>query len=113
MQLPKSKPTQVIVHRIELQDTERQALETLVVGQSVKNVVVPTAVVGGVAAATYIGYKSAKAFFTWGHDAIDEVKGSYGALALKYMHASPSGIPVISPLVKTGELIFKLFTTKP
>ena len=111
--MPKAKPTQVIVHRIELQEKERDMLETLVVGKTVKNVVVPVAITAGVVSASYIGYKFAKATVDWGTDAIDEVKNSYGAIALKTLHNSPTGIPVVSPFIKTGELIFKLFTTSP
>ena len=111
--MPKAKPTQVIVHRIELQEKERDMLETIVVGKTVKNVVVPVAITAGVVSASYIGYKWAKATVDWGTDAIDEVKNSYGAIALKTMNASPTGIPVVGPFVKVGELFFKAFTTGP
>ena len=36
--MPKAAPTQVIVHRIELQETERALLETAVAAWSLKNV---------------------------------------------------------------------------
>lgn len=72
--MPKSKPDKVIVHRIELQEKERQALESWAGGQAVKNIVVPTALVGGVAAAAYISYKATKAAYDWGTDMIDEFK---------------------------------------
>jgi hypothetical protein len=75
--LPKSKPTQVIVHRIELQEKEREALETIVAGQTVKNVVVPVAITAGVASATYIGYKAAKQFYEWGDDFVDGIMGEW------------------------------------
>jgi len=81
--MPKSKPTQVIVHRIELQSTEREALETLVVGQSVKNVVVPVAITAGVVSASYIGYKSAKKYFDWTDDIVQDMKDSYIAQKAK------------------------------
>jgi hypothetical protein len=111
--IPKAKPDVVYIHRIELQEKERDMLETLVVGKTVKNVVVPVAITAGVVSATYIGYKSAKAFLDWGTDAIDEVKNSYGGMALNAMHNSPSGIPVVGPFVKVGELLFSAFTTSP
>lgn len=72
--MPKAKPDQVIVHRIELQEKEREALDAYMVGQSVKNVVVPTAIVGGVGVLGYIGYKAAKSAFNWGEDMFDEFK---------------------------------------
>ena len=58
----------MIVHRIELQEKERDMLEAVVVGQTVKNVVVPVAAIGGVGSAAYLGYKGLKAFFEWGTD---------------------------------------------
>ncbi len=111
--IPKAKPDVVYIHRIELQEKERDMLETLVVGKTVKNVVVPVAITAGVVSASYIGYKFAKATVDWGTDAIDEVKNSYGGMALNALHNSPTGIPVISPFVKVGELLFKAFTTSP
>jgi len=55
--MPKAKPTQVIVHRIELQEKEREYLEAYAATQSLKNL----AYVGGavsVAGLGYLGYKS-------------------------------------------------------
>jgi len=111
--MPKAKPTQVILHRVELQEKERDMLEGLATAKTaetvVKGVVLPVAVGGTL----YLGYKALKSSLNWGSDAIDEVKNSYGAIALKTMNASPSGLPVVGPFVKAGELIYKLFTTKP
>ena len=59
--MPKSKPTQVIVHRSELQEKEREYVEALVVGKTVKNV--------GIAAAgasvPFLGFLGYKAFKEW------------------------------------------------
>ena len=88
--MPKAKPSSVVVHRIELQETEREALQTLVVGHTVRGVVLPAAIVGGVIAATYIGYKSAKAFFNWGNDAIDD---------FQQLVESETGMPFWEPIV--------------
>ena len=59
--MPKSKPTQVIVHRIELQEKEREALDALIAGKTLKNV--------GVAAAgasvPFLGFLTYKAFKAW------------------------------------------------
>jgi len=43
--MPKSKPSQVIVHRIELQEKERDMLETLIAGKTANNLVLPVSVV--------------------------------------------------------------------
>ena len=40
--MPKAKPTQVIVHRIELQQTERDAMEAALAGRFVTNAVSAT-----------------------------------------------------------------------
>jgi len=70
--MPKAKPTQVIVHRIELQEKERDMLETYTVGKTVSNLLIPVAVTAGVGAAAYIGYKAFKEITGWGEDIIDE-----------------------------------------
>jgi len=75
--MPKAKPTQVIVHRIELQEKERDALDAYIAGSTVKNIVVPTAIVAGVGAAGYIGYKALKQAYDWGEDAIDQAQDSF------------------------------------
>ena len=111
--MPKSKPTQVIVHRIELQEKEREMIEGFATAKTAETIVKGVALPVAVGGSLYLGYKALKASLNWGNDAIDEIKGSYGALALKTMQASPSGIPVVGPFIKVGELIFKLFTTKP
>jgi hypothetical protein len=72
--MPKAKPDQVVVHRIELQEKEREMLEAWVGGSVIKNALLPVAVVGGVGSAAYIGYKSAKAAFKWTEDIVDDIK---------------------------------------
>ena len=53
--MPKAKPTQVIVHRIELQEKERDMLETFVVGKTVNNLLEPAIALGAV----WVTYKAA------------------------------------------------------
>ena len=62
--MPKAKPTQVIVHRIELQQTERELLETYVAAKTLKNLVEPVAAISAV----WVTYKVAKAT----HDIVDD-----------------------------------------
>ena len=62
--MPKAKPTQVIVHRIELQEKEREMLETLVISKAASNVAfginnMLAPVVAGFGA--YTAYMAAKA----------------------------------------------------
>ena len=75
--MPKAKPTHVVVHRIELQEKEREYLEQVVAGQTVKNIVVPVAIAGGVAGAGYLGYKALNAAYEWGDDVVDDLKREY------------------------------------
>ena len=75
--MPKAKPTHVVVHRIELQEKEREYLEQVVAGQTVKNIVVPAAITAGVAGAGYLGYKALNAAYEWGDDVVDDLKREY------------------------------------
>ena len=59
--MPKAKPTQVIVHRIELQEKEREYLETLQTTQSYKNM----AIAGTAVAASTLGYLGYKGWMKW------------------------------------------------
>ena len=64
----------MVVHRIELQEKEREMLEAWVGGSVVKNAVLPLSVAAGVGAAGYLGYKSLKAAYGWTEDIVEEVK---------------------------------------
>ena len=68
--MPKAKPTQVIVHRIELQEKEREMMETAVNAKAVRNLTEPA--IAGVVA--YVGYKSAKALYGWTEDLFDGIR---------------------------------------
>ena len=61
--MPKSKPTQVIVHRIELQEKEREFLEAYSTAQTVKNLAYAGTAVGATALG-YLGYKVAYKFYS-------------------------------------------------
>ena len=120
--MPKAKPDQVIVHRIELQEKEREALDAYMTGQTLKNVVVPSAIVGGVGVLGYIGYKAAKDAFNWGEDMFDEFKqqvndingsgvGAWEAVVGKKTYTDSegntynnpfAGVPVIGSLFGSG-----------
>ena len=68
--MPKAKPTQVIVHRIELQEKERDMLEVYVAGKTARNLVEPAIAVGS----AWVAYKSAKALHEWGEDWYDRLQ---------------------------------------
>jgi len=67
--MPKAKPTQVIVHRIELQEKERDMLETFVVGKTVNNLLEPAIALGAV----WVTYKAAKATHNFVDDEVAPV----------------------------------------
>ena len=95
--MPKAKPTQVIVHRIELQEKERDMLESLVVTKSISNMLIPTAAIVGVGVAGYIGYKAANAFFDWGEDVVDGVKD------LLNTEVGEANVPIIEAILGKPE----------
>ena len=92
--MPKAKPDQVVVHRIELQEKEREMLEAYIGGTVVKNTVMPTVVGAGVVSAAYIGYKTARAAYGWAEDIIDEIqqnKEKIETVATGVTYATPLG----------------------
>ena len=72
--MPKAKPDQVVVHRIELQEKEREMLEAVAMAHATRNLVVPAALSVGVGVAGYVGYKAAKAAYGWTEDIVDDMK---------------------------------------
>ena len=70
MTMPKAKPTQVIVHRIELQEKEREMLEPLIQARALNEVAMPVAAGAGV----YVAYKATKAAFGWAEDLFDGLR---------------------------------------
>lgn len=61
--MPKAKPTQVIVHRIELQEKERELIEAVTATQTMKNLAYAGAAVG-VTAVGYLGWKTFHEVYT-------------------------------------------------
>jgi len=61
--MPKSKPTSVIVHRVELQEKERELLEQYVVTNTLAKGVPMLLIGGGIAGLAYIAYYVAKELY--------------------------------------------------
>ena len=59
--VPKRKPDILHAVRFEMNEKERELLEAYIGGTLVRNAVTPLAITAGVGAASYIGYKAAKA----------------------------------------------------
>ena len=81
--VPKRKPDILHAVRFEMNEKERELLEAYIGGTLVRNAVVPATIAAGVASASYIGYKAAKAAFGWTEDIVEEIKstpiGGYAA----------------------------------
>ena len=70
--MPKAKPSQVITHRIELQDKERELLEASLLGARVEGAAKAAAlgvVSVGIGLAGYSAYWALKKMYNWGLDA--------------------------------------------
>ena len=75
--MPKSKPSQVIVHRVELQEKERELAEMYFTARTLENVtksadnlLKPTAAL----ITAYIAYKASKELHGWGSDIFDKIR---------------------------------------
>ena len=74
--MPKSKPTQVFVHRIELQEKERELLEPFVKAKEVEQYGRSAAAVGAAAAlgvGAYVAWWTTDALFGWMDKAKDKI----------------------------------------
>ena len=78
--MPKARPTQVIVHRIELQDTEREMLETITKGKEIEQIgktASSVVMAGALGVGVYVAWWTTDAMFGWmgkAKDKLDEVK---------------------------------------
>jgi hypothetical protein len=93
--MPKAKPSQVIVHRIELQEKEREALETIVMGKTIESVsksasMLVTGV--GLGFMAYAGYWTLEKVFKWADDAEDWMKGKW-----ELINTTPTPSPLVVP----------------
>ena len=97
--MPKRKPDVLHAVRIEMNEKERELLEQYMVGQTVKNVVVPAAIVAGVSTASYIGYKAAKQAYGWGEDVVDRVQQAMDETGLDGSEIGDTGATLVDALV--------------
>lgn len=95
--MPLRKPDSTVLHRISFSEKERDMIETLVIGQTTKNLLIPVAVVAGVGTASYIGYKAAKAAFGWGEDIVEGVQD------LLNTEVGEANVPIIEAIVGKKE----------
>ena len=75
--MPKAKPTQVIVHRIELQEKERELIEPFVKAKEVEQFAKSAAMVGGAAAlgvGAYVAWWTLDSIYGWGEKAKDRME---------------------------------------
>jgi len=75
--MPKAKPTHVIVHRIELQEKERELIEPFVKAKEVEQFAKSAAMVGGAAAlgvGAYVAWWTLDTVYGWGEKAADRLE---------------------------------------
>jgi len=75
--MPKAKPTHVIVHRIELQEKERELIEPFVKAKEVEQFAKSAAMVGGAAAlgvGAYVAWWVTDSMFGWMDNAKDKIQ---------------------------------------
>jgi hypothetical protein len=72
--MPRSKPKEVIEHRVTLGDFERKQLKEAQTARTIRDVGIGVGIVGLGVGGSYVGYKIGKAILDWGEDAVDMVK---------------------------------------
>ena len=104
--MPKSKPTQVIVHRIELQDTERELLEGIAKGKEVEQygkTVSSIVMAGALGVGVYVAWWTTDAMFGWmnkARDKLDEVKARIDEYDSQSDGQFSEGLKTTSPLAR-------------
>ena len=77
--MPKAKPTHVIVHRIELQEKERELLEPIAKAKEVQEFAKAGAMVGAAGAlgvVAYVAWWVTDSMFGWMDDARDKISAA-------------------------------------
>ena len=78
--MPRSKPKEVIEHRVTLGDFERKQLKEAQTARLIRDVGIGVGIVGLGVGGSYVGYKIGKAILDWGEDAVDIVKKEISSL---------------------------------
>ncbi len=82
--MPKAKPTHVIVHRIELQEKERELIEPFVKAKEVEQFAKSAAMVGSAAAlgvGAYVAWWTLDTVYGWGTKAKDRMEEIAGKIS--------------------------------
>jgi len=108
--MPKARPSQVIVHRIELQDTEREMLETLVKGKEIEQLGKTTASVvmaGALGVGVYVAWWTTDALFGW----MGKAKDKLDALASQLKEYDDQSDMDVIGLAKSSSPLARLWLT--
>jgi len=69
--MPRSKPNEVIEHRVTLGTWERDMLKETQDARNVRDIGIGVGIAAAGVGGTYVAYKFGKAIYEWGEDAVD------------------------------------------
>jgi len=72
--MPRSKPKEVIEHRVTLGDFERKQIKEAMTAKLIKDIGTGVGIASIGIGGTYCAYKIGKAIYDWGEDAVDWLK---------------------------------------
>ena len=104
--MPKAKPTHVIVHRIELQEKERELIEPFVQAKQVEQygkTAATVAAAGALGVGVYVAWWTTDAMFGWmskAGDKLDELKARIDAYDEQSDGQFSEGVKQTSPLAR-------------
>ena len=101
--MPKAKPTQVITHRIELNDTERKMLKEIKdakIAESVGKAMAYASVPAGIAGLFYLGVKIGEATLPVGQKMSEELKDMWDKLLINPKNLEFGGSRIVDSIVE-------------
>jgi len=108
--MPKAKPTHVIVHRIELQEKERELLEPIIKAKEVEQygkTAATVAAAGALGVGAYVAWWATDAVFGWMDKAGDKIE----ALKQRIKEVDEQTDGQASKLIKSGSPLGRIVMT--
>ena len=101
--MPKAKPTQVITHRIELNDTERKMLKEMKdakLAESVTKSMAYASIPAGIAGLFYLGVKIGEATLPVGQKMSEELKDMWDKLLINPKNLDFEGSRILDSIAE-------------